>query len=102
MGKIDSKKLLSFIRRRICESCNRRQGIKNGKLTRVYDIGEAPCRACPVDDIVSFVETADRPCKDCDNYIVNDAGDDGYCYKTKKSVKPKSKCKEEKRNGNQS
>lgn len=43
-------------RRQYCEDCNRRKGMKNGKLRFCYDIGEAPCRACEIDDMLNDVE----------------------------------------------
>lgn len=55
-----------------CENCARR---KNGKGKFVYDIGDAPCRACGIMDVLDDVEdfpAADvRPvvlCKDCKRY----------------------------------
>lgn len=45
-----------------CENCDRRKGMKNGKLKFVYDIGEAPCRACDIGDLLDAVE--DYPAAD--------------------------------------
>lgn len=43
-----------------CENCDRRRGMKDGKLTKhfVYDIGDAPCRACDTGDMIDYVEDA--------------------------------------------
>ena len=43
-----------------CENCDRRRGMKNGKLTKhfVYDIGDAPCRACDIGDMIDYVDDA--------------------------------------------
>ena len=47
-----------------CQNCDRRRGMKDGKLTKrfVYPIGGAPCRACDVDDMINAVE--DYPAAD--------------------------------------
>ena len=44
-----------------CEDCNRRRGMKNGKLTKkfVYEIGDAPCRACDIGDMIDCVDAAE-------------------------------------------
>lgn len=43
-----------------CETCDRRRGMKDGKLTKhfVYDIGDAPCRACDTGDMIDYVDDA--------------------------------------------
>jgi hypothetical protein len=41
-----------------CENCERRMGMKKGKKQFVYDIGDAPCRACEVCDLIDDVENA--------------------------------------------
>lgn len=51
-----------------CEHCDRRKGMKNGKLKYVYAIGEAPCRACDIGDMLDAVEdypAADVVARDC-------------------------------------
>ena len=40
------------------QNCGRRKGIKNGKECFIYKIGEAPCRACEIDDLISAVDDA--------------------------------------------
>lgn len=44
---IESKRFL------YCENCSRR---KNGNGKIVYDIGDAPCRACGIGDVLDDVE----------------------------------------------
>ena len=43
-------------RKQYCEDCDRRKGMKNGKYKTLYEIGEAPCRACGIDDMLNDVE----------------------------------------------
>lgn len=43
-------------RKQYCEDCDRRKGMKNGKYKTLYEIGEAPCRACGMDDMLNDVE----------------------------------------------
>lgn len=58
-------------RKQYCEDCYKRKGMKNGKYKTLYEIGEAPCRACGINDMLNDVEdfpAADvRPvlCRDC-------------------------------------
>ena len=49
-------------RKQYCADCDRRKGMKNGKLKFCYEIGAAPCRACGIDDMLSEVE--DYPAAD--------------------------------------
>ena len=39
-----------------CKDCDRRKGMKNGKMRFCYEIGGVPCRACDVDDMIDSVE----------------------------------------------
>lgn len=50
---IDREAFLATKRKVYCEDCDRR---KNSKGKMVYDIGDAPCRACGVDDMLDDVE----------------------------------------------
>lgn len=89
MRPIDADALIDDLMERYCKECNKRRGIKNGKYRIIYEIGEAPCRACEVDDVKAELEEAptaeperkkgrwikheDRPCWYCsecneDNY----------------------------------
>ena len=49
-------------RKQYCADCDRRKGMKNGKIKFCYEIGAAPCRACGIDDMLSDVE--DYPAAD--------------------------------------
>ena len=53
---IDRQAFIEKERRLYCEDCDRRKGKKNGKLTVCYEIGEAPCRACWLDDALGDLE----------------------------------------------
>ncbi len=66
---IDADALIVDLIERYCKECNKRKGY-SGKF--IYEIGEAPCRACELDD--EKVELEDAPtadvvevvrCKDC-------------------------------------
>lgn len=39
-------------RKQYCINCEKRKGTKNGKKIFVYEIGEAPCRACDIEDMI--------------------------------------------------
>lgn len=58
MGLIDADALIHDITKFYCEDCEKRKGIKNGKLKFVYDIGDAPCRACGLDGLKDVIEDA--------------------------------------------
>lgn len=71
---IEREAFITRQRELYCQNCDRRRGMKDGKLTKrfVYPIGGAPCRACDVDDMINAVE--DYPaadvmpvvrCRDC-------------------------------------
>ena len=75
MRLIDADVLFDDVIKRYCKDCYRRKGIKRGKWRIIYEIGEAPCRACSVDDMMSEVEEAPTieaepivRCKDCKWY----------------------------------
>ena len=42
-------------RNQYCVNCERRKGTKNGERIFVYEIGEAPCRACDIEDMIDAV-----------------------------------------------
>lgn len=55
-----------------CKECERRKGIKNGKLKVIYEVGEAPCKSCGVNDMREYLEDAPTtnvkevtPCEEC-------------------------------------
>ena len=69
---ISREAFLEQKREQYCKDCSRRKGMRNGKYKTLYEIGEAPCRACEIDDVLNDVEdfpAADvRPvvlCRDC-------------------------------------
>ncbi len=101
---ISRKAFIADKRKLYCADCDRRKGIKNGKLKFCYEIGEAPCRSCGIDDALSDVEdypAADvRPvvrCKDCkmQQYckVAQYLGKDGFCSNGEKDVRSLEKCK---------
>jgi hypothetical protein len=51
MRLIDADALIDDLMERYCKECDKRKGIKNGRYRIIYEIGEAPCRACEVDDV---------------------------------------------------
>lgn len=57
---IDADAFIKQKRELICENCDRRRGMKDGKLTKrfVYAIGDAPCRACGIGDMLGYVDDA--------------------------------------------
>lgn len=87
---IDADALIDDLMKRYCKECNKRRGIKDGKYRIIYEIGEAPCRACEVDDVKAELEEAPTidpvvRCKDCaywDGIYCVDlltTDPDGYC-----------------------
>ena len=50
---IDRDAFLAKERAWYCDNCDRR---KNSKGKTVYEIGEAPCRACDIGDILDILE----------------------------------------------
>lgn len=58
MRLIDVDALLKETMEHYCADCDRRKGIKRGKLTLVYEIGDAPCRACGTGDMIETLEDA--------------------------------------------
>jgi NADH pyrophosphatase NudC (nudix superfamily) len=53
---IDADEFVRLKREWYCEQCEKRKGMKRGRLQFVYEIGDAPCRACNVDDMISDIE----------------------------------------------
>ena len=85
---ISREAFLTQKREQYCKDCARRKGMRNGKYKTLYEIGEAPCRACEIDDVLNDVE--DFPAADVRPVVrgkwVNDhngkyspAGDNYFC-----------------------
>lgn len=55
---IEREAFLTAQRHLYCENCAKRKGMKNGKVRIVYDIGDAPCRACGIGDVLESIEDA--------------------------------------------
>ena len=75
MRMIDADALIDDLMERYCKECNKRKGIKNGKYRIIYEIGEAPCRACEVDDVKAELEeapTADVPERNVGEWIITE------------------------------
>ena len=104
MRLIDADARIYDLIERCCKECDKRKGIKNGKRQFIYEIGEAPCRACEVDDVKAELEEAPTidavpvvRCKDCkhrdaENGFCEGRGwpmqlvpDDGFCDKGERS-----------------
>ena len=58
MRLIDADALIDVLTQRCCKNCDKRMGTKNGKRRMIYEIGEAPCRACYVDDVKMELDEA--------------------------------------------
>ena len=76
MRIIDADALYDDVMERYCKDCEKRKGMKRGKWRVIYEIGEAPCRACDVDDLKMELDEAPTidavrvvRCKDCRWYI---------------------------------
>lgn len=76
---IDREAFIADKRWLYCTECDKRKGKKRGKYVTLYEIGEAPCRSCWVDDMLDEMEVypaadvvAVVRCKDCVNSIIKD------------------------------
>lgn len=58
MRPIDADARIDDLMERYCKDCDKRKGMKNGKRQFIYEIGDAPCRACGVDDVKAELEEA--------------------------------------------
>ena len=75
MRLIDADATIKYLLEFRCKDCDRRKGMKNGKIRFCYEIGDAPCRACDIGDTIDyFLEEDISPtidavqvvrCKDC-------------------------------------
>ena len=94
---IDEDDLLNDITSRYCINCDKRKGMKNGKYKTIYEIGDAPCRACMVDSVMDWVVDAPTVdaveivrCKECKYY--DDRADAFYCVNTNDFWNPDDFC----------
>ena len=55
---INADEIMKSIIEQHCKECVLRKGVKNGKLRVIYDIGEAPCRACLIDYTKTIIDDA--------------------------------------------
>lgn len=53
---IDADAFVKEKREWYCEQCEKRKGMKRGRLQFVYEIGDAPCLACYIDDMIYDIE----------------------------------------------
>lgn len=96
---ISADAFFSEMQERYCMNCDRRKGMKRGKLRTVYAIGDVPCRACTIMDMLDEVDCFPEAdvvevvrCKDCRDFSAisginccefwNIAGvpEDGFCF----------------------
>ena len=78
MRLIDADATINYLREFRCKDCDRRKGMKNGKIRFCYKIGDAPCRACDIGDTIDYILDEDISptieavdvvrCKDCKHY----------------------------------
>ena len=54
MRLIDADAVVKYLRDFRCSDCDRRKGMKNGKVRFCYEIGDAPCRACDIGDTIEY------------------------------------------------
>ena len=81
MRPIDADARIDDLMERCCKECDKRKGMKNGKRQFIYEIGEAPCRACEVDDVKAELEEAPTidavpvvRCKNCKHRPIDTGG----------------------------
>ena len=80
MRLIDADALIDDLMERYCKECDKRKGIKKGKWRIIYEIGEAPCRACDVDDVKAELEeapTSDVPDREVGEWTYDDESNTG-------------------------
>ena len=75
MRLIDADATIKYLREFRCKDCDRRKGMKNGKILFCYEIGDVPCRACDIGDTIDYFLDEDISpkvdavqlirCKDC-------------------------------------
>ena len=94
MRLIDADATIKYLREFRCKDCDRRKGMKNGKIRFCYEIGDAPCRACDIWDTVDYFLDEDISptvdavqivrCRDCKWWDRKDDNSHyGYCHACK-------------------
>lgn len=105
MRLIDADAMIEYLHEFRCKDCDRRKGMKKGKYVFCYEIGDAPCRACDIGDMIDLLDeyillTTDVVhvvrCKDC-KHLIDHYGfmDDGYCNKMREDYNAKLKPKKD-------
>ena len=89
MRLIDADATIKYLRELRCKDCDRRKGMKNGKIRFCYEIGEAPCRDCDIGDTIDYFLDEDISptidavpvvrCKDCKYALLNGYSDSMLC-----------------------
>ena len=89
MRLIDADATIKYLRKFRCKDCDRRKGMKNGKIRFCYEIGDVPCRACDIGDTIDYFLDEDISptidavpvvrCKDC-KHCEKDAFGEGSHY----------------------
>ena len=51
---VDADAVVQYLREFRCADCDRRKGLKTGKIQFCYEIGDAPCRACDIGDTIEY------------------------------------------------
>ena len=77
MRLIDADATIKYLHEFRCKDCDRRKGMRNGKIRFCYEIGDAPCRACDIGDTIDYFLDEDISptidavpvvrCKDCEH-----------------------------------
>ena len=89
MRLIDADATIKYLEEFRCKDCDKRKGMKNGKIRFCYEIGDAPCRACDIGDTIDYFLDEDISptidavqvvrCKDCKHYMTIHCTCDGCC-----------------------
>ena len=98
MRLIDADATIKYLREFRCKDCDRRKGMKNGKIRFCYEIGDAPCRACDIGDTIDYFLDEDISptvdavpvvrCKDCElkEVCITSRGDEWYCGDARQKI----------------
>ena len=91
MRLIDADATVKYLREFRCKDCDRRNGMKNGKIRFCYEIGDAPCRACDIGDTIDYFLDEDISptvdavpvvrCNDCKYWSVAQICEHNVCEK---------------------